>query len=90
MPTKKIVSAASKKKSPTSRRKSSLIVPATGFVPELVNPPNGTFYEAPHRVNPAYETEEELKKWLATREKRTLQAFQAAYEGHRRGRRKAS
>jgi hypothetical protein len=88
MPNKKTPSATSKKKSTTPRRKSSFIVPAT--IPQLANSPNGTFYEAPRRHNPPRETEEQLKKWLATREKRTLQAFQAAYEGHHRGRRKAS
>jgi hypothetical protein len=88
MPNKKITSTASKKKGTAPRLKSSLIVPTT--IAQLANARNGTFYEAPRRYNPPRETEEELKKWLAAREKRTLQAFRAAYESHHNGRRKAS
>ncbi len=49
---------------------------------------NGRRRTQPRRRNP--ETDEERQKRLASREKRTVQAFREAYESHHNGRRKAS
>jgi hypothetical protein len=89
MPTKKSSPTATKKKGMTARHKSSSNGYALVFVPKTADNSNGVRCP-PLRANPGTETKAERKERLEARESRTLQAFHAAYEGHHRGRRKAS
>jgi hypothetical protein len=90
MPTRKNGSTKTSKKISTPRNSSGKKLDWSDDVPTNTfgHSPNGNSYVRPHRLNG--ETDEEREKRLAARERRTLQAFQAAYESHNRPRRKAS
>jgi hypothetical protein len=89
MSAKKKSSAKADKKT-VSRRKSprTTLFWGNGEIFPLTSDSNGRRHTQPYRLNP--ETVEEREKRLTAREKQTLQAFQAAYESHHRGRRKTS